>query len=226
MSPTISAGTYTAATHEIDLTITDVAAGTLEVWRDQTRHDGVRQTQRIALVDHDGDPLVVTDYWAAHGEQDWVVFLDGVEQASTTATITMTADWLLSLVPESTSRTACIVAEGERVSRRRRGWWGTIVGTRRTVALTDVAMGAAEGSWEVWCPDTTTRDTLERLLDEGTIVLRSPRPRLWSGPVLVEEWTRDPVGADDAPQWRVEVRWVETWPVGVMERMPDEEEFT
>jgi len=213
---TITAGAYDADDHTVDLTVTGGPSGTLAIYR-------VRGTDlpRVVVSDvaYDGSSYAVTDRFAGGGTNTYHLYLDGSSVDTDTAVVTITKDWWISLDDPTLTRAVCIVmAGGDSVySRRRRGWYGNVVGQDRVVGVTDVTMGGAERRLRLLASSVTEQRDLDYLLRKGTAALRFTEGA-YSGPdfVMVLDYDLRPVGGGRDPHWEYTVNLVNFWPAGYL----------
>ena len=218
---TVTAGAYNPANHTLTVTVTGGSAGTLIVY--EAASPGTFNLQRIVATvdDYDGSSEVITDYWPADGSRTYSAFVDGVANGTDTVAVTVTDQWIVSLSDPSTTLKVCAVRDGREQwrGRRRRGWWGNVVGQVRSVAVTDVAMGAREGRLSLLVTATQINN-MDNLLKQGIVCFRGPEPRTGFFALILDYQDR-PAGSGDDPWWLYDVQHVQVDPAGFLGTIPD-----
>lgn len=224
MPASITASAYDPDTHTVDVEVAGGPSGVLVIYRDVT--GGNARTVAVVAQDDDytGGTVAVTDRFPDHGVCRYYAYVDDVQQDYVDVTVDFDVPWLLSLSDPAKSRQVCIVYDRRDSwrSRKRRGWYGDVIGSGRTVGVTDVSMGGRSGNVRLLVT-AADHNNLDQLLREGILCLRGIPPRS-IGYILLEDYTDLPAGGGDNAHWLYDVRFVHTWPTGVKERLPDDPE--
>lgn len=209
---TVALGAYDDTDHTVTVTVTGGSAGELIVY--EAANASFNLQRIVATIPaYDGVSEVITDYWPADESRTYSAFVDGVANGTATQTNNVTDEWIISLSDPSSSLKVCAVRDGRESwrGRRRRGWWGNVVGQVRAVAVTDIAMGSREGRWTVLVtPDQI--NNMDNLLKQGIVCLRGPKPR-GGAFVMILDHTDRPVGNGDT-WWTYDINWAQVDPSG------------
>jgi len=228
MPATIDSVSYDDTLHKNTITVSGGSSGTLTLYRDQSPSDDSRTVDLITTdTSYDGTSTAYADYTRqTQGSVTYYVYIDDVQQdSSTQSDVTVVHDWLISLTDPDTTLKICTVRERERgMNRRRRGWYGNVVGSVRTVAVTDVAMGGETGSFTVLSDTWADLKALDLLLRQGVVCRRPPdnAKRTRGQYMLIEDYQTRPVHGGHQPPFYTDVRWVRTWPAGLRQTLPDD----
>lgn len=219
-------GSYNPATNKVTLTITGAPAGDLIVYKqDQGTIDN--DSPRAVIVDqrtYNGSSATVVDHMPAAKTITYYAFVDGVRQDTATIDVAaqFTGVWLMSLSDPDAGRRINVVRDDRNTwrHRERRGWTGDVVGTTRTVGVSDVAMSGRTGYMEIFCTSDSELAAVDQIIRQGIVCVRACTPVSYpAGYLLIDRYQERlrPQGGG-----RLEVDWVHTWPAGFRDKLPDE----
>lgn len=216
---TVTIGAYNPANNTLPITVTGGGTGELVLFEAQAPGSFTLQRIVARIPGYTGGPTVITDYFPADGSRTYSAFVDDVANGTATASISITGEWIISLSDPATTLQVCAPRDGRESwrSRRRRGWWGNVVGQVRAVAVTDVAMGSREGRWTVLVtPDQT--NNMDNLLKQGIVCFRGPEPRNGLFAMILDHTDR-PAG-DGSAWWTFDITWAQVDPAGFLGTVP------
>lgn len=216
---TVSAGAYNATTNTVTVTVTGGGTGELVLYETFTGAPAALSRIVARIPGYDGTSEVIVDRFPSPGSRVYLAFVDDTANGTDTVTVTLTDQWIISLSDE-TSLKVCAVRDGREQwrGRRRRGWWGNVVGQVRSVAVADVAMGAREGRLSV----LVTADqipAMDNLLKEGIVCIRGPEPRTGLFALILDYQDR-PAGSGDDPWWVFDIQYAQVDPAGFLGPVP------
>ena len=217
---TVSAGAYNPANHTVTVTVTGGSAGNLILY-ETFPSAPAPQARVVADQAYNGTSAVIVDRFPADGTREYLAFVDGTPNGTDTVAVTVTDQWIISLSDAANTLKVCAVRDGREQwrGRRRRGWWGNVVGQVRTVAVTDVTMGTREGRLSLLVTADQINN-MDNLLKQGIVCFRGPEPRTGFFALILDYQDR-PAGSGDDPWWLYDVQHVQVDPAGFLGTIPD-----
>lgn len=221
----MAVATYDPATNQTVITSTGLPSGEVVVYSQTASvDDDEPRARRVTTIpDFPGGNLTAVDYLTPGKTMTYFVYVNDVRR-DVTQDIDIgsqqTGCWLLSL-DGAQSRQIKIARERRDSwrSRRRRGWVGNVIGTTRTVGVTDVRMGGRELSLDIICDTDQELAAVDQILRQGVVCIRTPIPGTLPGGFMLIDRYRDvpsPRGGG-----RIQVDMLHTWPPGFRDSLPD-----